>query len=66
MLFRSNNPDKPEKWFSLRYELFRIKPDASGDEAWRRELKKYWVDDIRSIAISRATASRCRARTRRS
>ena len=43
-----NNPDKPEKWFSLRYELFRIKPDASGDEAWRRELRKYWVDDIRS------------------
>ncbi len=41
-----NNPDKPEKWFSLRYELFRIKPDASGDEAWRRELRKYWVDDI--------------------
>ena len=43
-----NNPDKPEKWFSLRYELFRIKPDASGDDAWRRELRKYWVDDIRS------------------
>ena len=41
-----NNPDKPEKWFSLRYELFRIRPDASGDEAWRRELRKYWVDDI--------------------
>lgn len=41
-----NNPDKPEKWFSLRYERFRIKPDASGDEAWRRELRKYWVDDI--------------------
>ena len=43
-----NNPDKPENWFSLRYELFRIKPDASGDEAWRRELRKYWVDDINS------------------
>ncbi|MBR1920498.1 MAG: hypothetical protein IJ829_00685, partial [Kiritimatiellae bacterium] len=41
-----NNPDKPEKWFSLRYEPFRIKPDASGDEAWRRELKTYWEDDI--------------------
>ena len=41
-----NNPDKPEKWFSLRYERFRIMPDASGDEAWRRELRKYWVDDI--------------------
>ena len=45
-----NNPDKPEKWFSLRYELFRIKPDASGDEAWRRELRKCWVDDIRANA----------------
>ena len=44
-----NNPDKPAKWFSLRYELFRIKPDASGDEAWRRELRKYWKDDIYAI-----------------
>jgi len=44
-----SNPDKPEKWFSLRYELFRIKPDASGDEAWRRELRKYWKDDILTI-----------------
>ena len=44
-----NNPDKPEKWFSLRYERFRIKPDASGDEAWRRELSKCWVPDILAI-----------------
>ena len=43
-----NDADKPEKWFSLRYELFRIKPDASGDVAWQRELRKYWVDDINS------------------
>ena len=43
-----NNPDKPEKWFSLRYEHFRIRPDESGDGAWRRELRKYWVDDLRS------------------
>ena len=42
-----NNPDKPEKWFSLRYELFRIRPGVEGDGAWRRELKKYWVDDLR-------------------
>ena len=48
--FGINNPDKPEKWFSLRYELFRIRPDAEGDAAWRRELRKYWVDDIRSNA----------------
>ena len=45
-----NNADKPEKWFSLRYELFRIRPDAEGDGAWRRELKKYWVDDLRDNA----------------
>ena len=44
-----NNPDKPEKWFSLRYEKFRIKPDASGDEAWRRELRKYWQPDIYAV-----------------
>ena len=44
-----NNPDKPEKWFSLRYERFRIKPDASGDEAWRRELRKYWQPDIYAV-----------------
>ncbi|MBR1587917.1 MAG: hypothetical protein IJ658_06300 [Kiritimatiellae bacterium] len=48
--FGINNPDKPEKWFSLRYELFRIRPDVAGDAAWRRELKKYWVDDIRANA----------------
>ena len=48
--FGINNPDKPEKWFSLRYELFRIRPDAAGDGAWRRELRKYWVDDLRSSA----------------
>ena len=45
-----NNPDKPEKWFSLRYEHFRIRPDAAGDDAWRRELRKYWVDDINANA----------------
>lgn len=44
-----NNPDKPENWFSLRYERFRIKPDASGDEAWRRELRKHWADDIYAV-----------------
>ena len=44
-----NNPDKPEKWFSLRYECFRIKPDASGDEAWRRELRSHWKDDVYAI-----------------
>ncbi len=41
-----NNPDTTTKWFSLRYSLFRIGLDASGDAAWKRELEKYWVDDI--------------------
>ena len=41
-----NNPDKPAKWFSLRRELFRIKDGAEGDEAWRKELAKYRVDNI--------------------
>ena len=42
----ANNQDNATKWFSLRYSLFRIKPDSSGDAAWRRELAKYKVDDI--------------------
>ena len=41
-----NNPDKPEKWFSLRRELFRIKDGADGDAAWRKELVKHRVDNI--------------------
>lgn len=41
-----NNPDKPAKWFSLRRELFRIKPGEEGDMAWRKELAKYRVDNI--------------------
>ena len=45
-----NNPDTMTKTFSLRYELFRIRPDVSGDAAWRKELEKYWVDDLKSNA----------------
>ena len=45
-----NNPDTMTKTFSLRYELFRIRPDVSGDAAWRKELAKYWVDDLKSNA----------------
>ena len=43
-----NNPDKPEKWFSLRYENFRISPEADGDEMWRMRLASFKVDDIRA------------------
>ena len=43
-----NNPQPYATWFSLRHGLFRILSDASGDDAWRRELAKYWCDDIRA------------------
>ena len=41
-----NNPQKYATWFSLRRECFRILPDEDGDEAWAKELSKFWVDDI--------------------
>lgn len=43
-----NNPQPYATWFSLRHGLFRILPDETGDDAWRTELSKYWVDDIRT------------------
>jgi hypothetical protein len=43
-----NNPDTSTKWFSLRYSMLRIKPDVSGDSAWRQALQGYWTDDIMS------------------
>ena len=43
-----NNPANTATEFSLRYELFRIKPDETGDGAWQEELKKYWVDDLKA------------------
>ena len=42
-----NNPEKQTTWFSLRRELFRIQDGAAGADDWRRELAKYWVDDLR-------------------
>ena len=48
-----NNPDKPEKWFSLRYENFRISPEADGDEMWRMRLRSFKVDDIRADSFFR-------------
>ena len=41
-----NNPETTTKWFSLRYSLFRIKPGAEGDAAWRAALQAHWRDDI--------------------
>ena len=44
-----NNPQRYATWFSLRSELFRIYPDARGDDAWRTKLREYWVDDLSSL-----------------
>ena len=42
-----NNPQSYASWFSLRHGLFRILPNELGDNAWQKELSKYWCDDIR-------------------
>ncbi len=44
-----NNPQPYATWFSLRRELFRISAGESGDDAWKKELKKYWVDDLSKV-----------------
>ena len=41
-----NNPDKPTKWFSLRYDNFRIGYSNGTDRAWGTVLKNRIVDDI--------------------
>ena len=43
-----NNPQSYATWFSLRHELFRILRGELGDAAWKTELSKHWVDDIRT------------------
>ena len=43
-----NSPQPYATWFSLRHELFRILRGKLGDEAWKTELAKHWVDDIRA------------------
>jgi len=42
------NPQPYATWFSLRHGLFRILSDSLGDDAWAKELAKYWVEDIRT------------------
>ena len=44
-----NNPQRYATWFSLRSELFRVYPDARGDEAWRTALEKCWVEDLKTL-----------------
>ena len=35
-----NNADKPEKWFSLRWENYRLGRDEVGNDSWRNLFKK--------------------------
>ena len=44
--FGFNNPETETGRFSLRTELFRFFPDASGDENWRRKLAECRVDNL--------------------
>ena len=44
-----NNPETETGRFSLRQELFRILPGVDGDEAWRRTLRQYWVEDLYTV-----------------
>ena len=44
-----NNPQNYATWFSLRKEHFRISGDSDGDDNWRTELRKHWVDDLRTV-----------------
>ena len=44
-----NNPQNYATWFSLRNELFRIYGDERGDDAWRTQLRKCWVDDLNAV-----------------
>ena len=41
-----NNPQTETNPFSLRSELFRIRPDVSSNANWQNELKRYWVSDL--------------------
>ena len=45
-----NNPQPYATWFSLRHGLFRILADERGDAAWKKELSRHWVEDIRTDA----------------
>jgi hypothetical protein len=45
-----NNPQPYATWFSLRHDLFRIYGDEAGDTAWKKELRKYVVEDLNEIA----------------
>jgi hypothetical protein len=46
-----NNPATETGRFSLRTELFRIVPDASGDQRWRETLARYAVDNLFDVPV---------------
>jgi hypothetical protein len=41
-----NNPDQNGTLFSLRRELFRVLPDASGDTAWQQTLEQHIMANV--------------------
>ncbi|MBN2327476.1 MAG: hypothetical protein JXR73_10005 [Candidatus Omnitrophica bacterium] len=43
-----NNPTLSTNKFSLRREFFRIKPDETGEDAWRETLRRAVVRDLRT------------------
>lgn len=47
--FGFNNPDTETSRFSLRTELFRISPDATGDAAWAQVLEDHLVPDLNQV-----------------
>ncbi len=47
--FGFNNPDTETSRFSLRSELFRISPAASGDAAWAQVLENSLVPDLNQL-----------------
>lgn len=47
--FGFNNPDTETSRFSLRTELYRISPSASGDAAWQQVLENCKVADLHDL-----------------
>jgi hypothetical protein len=51
-----NNPDVNGTLFSLRRELFRVLPEASGDTAWQQTLEQHIMTDVLADADVAAAA----------
>jgi hypothetical protein len=55
-----NNPDTNGTLFSLRRELFRLLPDATGDTPWQQTLEQHIMTDILADADVAAGARNLR------